>query len=257
MDNNDINGFKDKNEIPLLPERVPDSPQSTENAVDRNNQDAEDAKILLGSIEEEYEARKLAGGGLIAGDVIYVNRYLLGKELYKHFAVYIGNNRVIHYAAESGGKFNATIHEAGMNEFLDGSNTFYAYDFSTPCNMSWRYRIKKILGHMFSMHVIPNVLLALATFIIYLIRKHDLKDFHLYTPAETVERAKKRKGEEDYNPLLNNCEDFALWCKTGISESKQVQKFLSLDPTVSQFFVIYEYSVDKDGNIHREGSSVG
>ena len=41
-----------------------------------------------------------------------------------------------------------------------------------------------------------------------------------------VERAKSRLGESKYNILFNNCEHFAFWCKTGISESKQIRNFL-------------------------------
>ena len=44
-----------------------------------------------------------------------------------------------------------------------------------------------------------------------------------YKPADTVVlRAKSRLGENKYDPLNNNCEHFALWCKTGISSSEQV-----------------------------------
>ena len=45
-----------------------------------------------------------------------------------------------------------------------------------------------------------------------------------YKPADTVVlRAKSRLGENKYDPLNNNCEHFALWCKTGISSSEQVE----------------------------------
>ena len=50
--------------------------------------------------------------------------------------------------------------------------------------------------------------------------------YHLFTPEETVERAKSRLGETKYNLALNNCEHFAIWCKTGISESYQVKAVL-------------------------------
>lgn len=41
-------------------------------------------------------------------------------------------------------------------------------------------------------------------------------------PADTViSRAKGRLGENSYHPLENNCEHFAMWCKTGISLSQQ------------------------------------
>ena len=41
-----------------------------------------------------------------------------------------------------------------------------------------------------------------------------------------VQRAESRLGERKYNMLFNNCEHFANWCKTGISDSKQVRNFI-------------------------------
>ncbi|MBE9044154.1 lecithin retinol acyltransferase family protein [Pleurocapsales cyanobacterium LEGE 10410] len=47
-----------------------------------------------------------------------------------------------------------------------------------------------------------------------------------YISDVTVERAESRLGEQDYNLLFNNCEHFANWCKTGISDSKQIRDFV-------------------------------
>lgn len=49
-----------------------------------------------------------------------------------------------------------------------------------------------------------------------------------YTPDATIARASSRLGEQQYNLLYNNCEHFATWCKTGVSESLQVKEFLPL-----------------------------
>ena len=53
----------------------------------------------------------------------------------------------------------------------------------------------------------------------------DPKGF-CFVPDVVVERAKSRLGEHKYNLLFNNCEHFANWCKTGISDSKQVREFV-------------------------------
>jgi hypothetical protein len=47
-----------------------------------------------------------------------------------------------------------------------------------------------------------------------------------FMPDVVIKRAISRLGENKYNLLFNNCEHFATWCKTGISESKQVIDFL-------------------------------
>jgi len=46
----------------------------------------------------------------------------------------------------------------------------------------------------------------------------------LFSGKETVNRARSRIGEKSYNLIFNNCEHFALWCKTGRSKSIQVEK---------------------------------
>lgn len=47
-----------------------------------------------------------------------------------------------------------------------------------------------------------------------------------FIPDIVVHRAESRLGEQKYNFLFNNCEHFVSWCKTGISESKQISNFL-------------------------------
>ena len=47
-----------------------------------------------------------------------------------------------------------------------------------------------------------------------------------FIPDVVVARAQSRLGENKYNLLFNNCEHFATWCKTGISDSKQVKDFI-------------------------------
>lgn len=39
-------------------------------------------------------------------------------------------------------------------------------------------------------------------------------DSHIiYSPEQVIANAKSRLGESAYNPLTNNCEQFALWCR--------------------------------------------
>jgi hypothetical protein len=45
-------------------------------------------------------------------------------------------------------------------------------------------------------------------------------------PEEVVRRALSRRGETGYNVLGNNCEHFAVFCKTGYHQSPQVQSAL-------------------------------
>ena len=50
-----------------------------------------------------------------------------------------------------------------------------------------------------------------------------------FSPTETVRRARSQLGKKkgEYNLATNNCEHFARECKSGKSESKQVQKVVA------------------------------
>jgi hypothetical protein len=49
-----------------------------------------------------------------------------------------------------------------------------------------------------------------------------------FIPPVVIQRAESRLGENKYNLLFNNCEHFATWCKTGISNSKQIREFIPI-----------------------------
>lgn len=51
-----------------------------------------------------------------------------------------------------------------------------------------------------------------------------------FIAEDVVRRAESRLGETQYSLLANNCEHFATWCKTGVSESRQLTRF-GVSPT--------------------------
>ncbi|NEP15119.1 MAG: NC domain-containing protein [Symploca sp. SIO2C1] len=66
-------------------------------------------------------------------------------------------------------------------------------------------------------------------------RKIYVKQYQTcFIPDVVIHRAESRLGEREYNLLFNNCEHFATWCKTGISESQQIKDVL---PIVSRINV--------------------
>ncbi len=64
-----------------------------------------------------------------------------------------------------------------------------------------------------------------------------------FIPEIVVARAQSRLGENKYNLLFNNCEHFATWCKTGISNSKQVKDFI---PVINKLDTYNLYEPIKD-----------
>jgi hypothetical protein len=49
-------------------------------------------------------------------------------------------------------------------------------------------------------------------------------------------RAESRLGEGRFDFVFNNCEHFATWCKTGISESQQVDSLWRGAMSPAQYF---------------------
>ena len=143
------------------------------------------------------------------GDIIGVTR-----GIYDHYAVYIGNGRVIHYAAE-GGDFGNTIsiHEAPISEFLGNQFHYFVLHFFE--NNQSPIKIQSMTSFSLEDSVVLNELTL-----------KGLMNYHLYSAEETVERARSREGEQAYNLVANNCEHFAIWCKTGVHESYQVKRVI-------------------------------
>ncbi|NNU78116.1 lecithin retinol acyltransferase family protein [Clostridium estertheticum] len=122
------------------------------------------------------------------GDIISVDRIF-----YTHYGIYVGDNRVIHYAGTKADfdwhdLKNIKIRNDDMSNFLHDKKTYFVVDCEDE---SMKVAFKK------------KLLVA-------------------YSPEETVQRAESKLGESKYWLTTNNCEHFALWCKTGIHTSTQV-----------------------------------
>ena len=141
---------------------------------------------------------------LMPGDVIGVSR----KGIYEHYAIYLGNDRVIHYCGE-GNDFGGTVsvHEADIDEFIKDSKGYFVvwFDKGIP------YKIQSETTFLFN---------GSLDYYNGGFQKIKRKTF---SAEETIKRAKSRIGETEYNLVTNNCEHFAMWCKTGVSESSQVK----------------------------------
>jgi hypothetical protein len=150
------------------------------------------------------------------GDILAVN-----CGLYYHYGVYAGTNRVIHYAAKNANFGDAIyIHETTLHRFLHRGRCLI-------CRFPDKYR-KPDLGTKISKMIQQPNLFTVLDSVSALLTELSSSEFHLYSGKETADRARSRLGEDKYNLIFNNCEHFAVWCKTGISESSQVSSVLSL-----------------------------
>lgn len=145
------------------------------------------------------------------GDVIGVDR-----GLYEHYGIYCGNNEVIHYTSAPRRRLSRSrafrIYRTDISRFLNKQKQLFVLDCTDPRNPIKSEPIA--IG--------PQRIRSLEW-----LKQHDIeKDFHLYSPEETVERAESQLGKGEYNLAVNNCEHFAVWCKTGLHKSYQVEEVL-------------------------------
>ena len=145
------------------------------------------------------------------GDVVGVVRKK-ALNMYEHYAVYIGDGQVIHYAGNGEDfKGHVCVKVDTIENFLkDDDNYFVLYfdkAYATPRKIQVRTSFNMNDLNLDNGLVFPKG-----------------KKMTIYSPEETVKRAKSRLGEDRYNLVMNNCEHFAIWCKTGILESYQVKR---------------------------------
>lgn len=146
---------------------------------------------------------------LCYGDIIYISR-----GLYQHFGVYCNENSVIHYSSLQSdiGSDNEII-DTDLNTFKRDNSGIYKLVFPKKYGDPTPIRTQSVVADQREINREIRMLI-------------NSSKYHLYSPSETVERARSKLGEKKYNLLVNNCEHFAIWCKTGISESRQIDGLL-------------------------------
>lgn len=249
---------KDTTANPISAETTPeaDALQETASEVQENNGEEEDIQVRIenkiNEIRDEIGSRvnnvfitanKISSNvrqaldlevdpGLLEppdfGDIICVHR--IGFE---HYGVYVGDDKVIHYDIDPTDHYKICIHQAPMEEFLNGSLVYSICEFpkiyGRPTEEVPFAEFRKKFAHPEAAQTLWDVL--------------KISNYHLYTPEETVIRARERIGETKYSLLTNNCEHFAIWCKTGISESHQIEDVMA--------------AMQETGRQIREGIQVG
>lgn len=158
------------------------------------------------------------------GDILGISRMKIGLP-YEHYGIYTEKGTVIHYTApDAGFKLSLQIRETNLNDFLGTDRGFFILNFdhlknpvkSPPILLKFRNSLQdeKTLE-------IFDILLEIWD----LLEKAQMK---LYSPQDTIDRARIRVGEKKYNLIWNNCEHFAIWCKTGLNRSHQVERLLKI-----------------------------
>ena len=179
--------------------------------------DGNDVRKAWGSpvIMQEKFKRLTRQEFLEPGDIIGVVRKK-ALNLYEHYAVYLGRGMVVHYSGGSKDfQGQICVRKDTLNTFWGTDKNYFVLffdeDLLTP---------KKIQAR--TSFDINDTSLSIK---LVLPAKRKMK---LYSAKDTMDRALSRLGENKYNLIFNNCEHFAIWCKTGISESYQVEKVVGM-----------------------------
>lgn len=148
------------------------------------------------------------------GDHIIVPR--LGK-LFTHHGIDCGDGSVIHFTSDTWAS-PRSVQRTTLRDFARGADV-EVRDYSgffrrlnRPQDLPRRLQIR--LRKEFS-------------------RLFDADgDVTVFGPDAVIARAESRLGRVDFSVMLNNCEHFATWCKTGISDSEQLYALWrsALDP---------------------------
>ncbi len=133
--------------------------------------------------EDETWDRPQVHKRLYPGDILCVKRW---GNLYRHYGVYAGHGKVIHYAGTHGDwSGDRSVREVPLKDFMRDAEQYMICAFPVHC---------------------------------------DVPGYHLFSKKETVQRACSRLGEHEYDLIFNNCEHFAIWCRTNVAESKQTKR---------------------------------
>ncbi|KAL3621702.1 hypothetical protein CASFOL_034362 [Castilleja foliolosa] len=180
-------------------------------------------------------SNKIGKDELKPGDHIYSWRH---SYLYAHHGIYVGNGNVIHFTRGAGQEIGTGM---VLDQFLFSSSPSNPSDDPCP-RCSDRSKSDGVISscldcflsngalYQFQYGISPAIFLAKARGGTCTLARSD-------PPEDVVHRAEYllRKGFGGYNIFKNNCEDFAIYCKTGllvfttvsVGRSGQVASFLA------------------------------
>ncbi len=143
---------------------------------------------------------------------------------YLHFGICSGDDSVIHFTDNSG-KDISSCNEVIETDYATFKKADKVFVLSFPEAHDGEIVYTRTQDAMGAFFRGPSINFDLRRLFR---RLQEIRNYKLYSPEETVQRARSRLGQTGYDLVKNNCEHFAIWCKTGIHESHQVNELLNI-----------------------------
>ena len=139
---------------------------------------------------------------LVRGDIVCVE-----DDLLKRYGVWTGNKFIFYGKNRNGVRI---VHEVSFDDFLQGSEHYAICEFPKEYGRptEWEHT-SSISGVVMPEHKIWEMLE----------RAWKKRKYKRYGHEETARRAESRIGSDGYG----TSEHFAMWCKTGIAESHELE----------------------------------
>ena len=157
---------------------------------------------LIGGLRGNQTHRSLKPREVAYGDVVSVEDNLLKK-----YGIWTGDNFILYGEDKHG---NDIVHEESFSEFLQGAEHFAVCEFPEKYGRPTEWEQPSFISSV----VMPQEKIWRI-----MAQCRKIEKYRRYSPSETVSRAKSKLGKCGYL----TSEHFAMWCKTGISESHELE----------------------------------
>lgn len=167
----------------------------------------------------------------VMGDIICVHRMM---NIYDHYGVYKDEQCVYEYNLNKKEK-RIDVHKVTLKEFVRECRNYSILTFPEYMGAPVKMSVSALKGCIAPQRypLYDDDSNNLISYINQL--KNENAEYHIYSAEETIKRAESKLGEREYNLFLNNCEHFAIWCKTGLSQSHQIEGLILRMNKIRQF----------------------
>lgn len=139
------------------------------------------------------------------GDVVCIDDGFL-----KRYAIWTGDNFIL-YGKDKNCFGLKVVHEESFGDFLQNVEHYAICEFPDKYGHPKEWELPSTMCSV----VMPQDKIWRM-----IMRAHKARKYKRYSPDDTVSRAKSQLGECGFL----TSEHFAMWCKTGIAESHQIEK---------------------------------